>query len=215
MSDMVVVNGVYKRYGKQTVLNGISLRVPQGTICGLIGPNGSGKTVLLRCICGITPTDAGSITVGGYQIGKQRDFAPDTGILIEGPGFIGAYSGLDNLKYLMALSRKGMPQNCEAAMRLVGLDPTERKRVRKYSLGMKQRLGLAQALMEKPKLLILDEPFNALDAAGVRETRALFLSLKEGGTSFLLTSHNAQDIQVLCDNVYQFEGGCLHKYLPE
>lgn len=215
MSNIIEVHQVSKRYGEQQVLKSVSLMVPAGSICGLIGPNGCGKTVLLRCICGITPVDDGEITVGGQRIGKQRDFAPDTGILIEGPGFIGAYSGLDNLKYLMALSRKGTPQNCEAAMRLVGLDPTERKRVRKYSLGMKQRLGLAQALMEKPKLLILDEPFNALDAAGVRETRALFLSLKEGGTSFLLTSHNAQDIQVLCDNVYQFEGGCLHKYLPE
>ena len=209
MSDMIIVENVHKRYGDNQVLNGVSLQVPQGTICGLIGPNGSGKTVLLRCICGITPVDAGVIAVGGYQIGKQRDFAPDTGLLLEGPGFIGAYSGMKNLRYFMQLSGKGGTEDCEKAMRAVGLNPEDKKRVRKYSLGMKQRLGLAQATMEKPRLLILDEPFNALDSAGVQEMRDLFLQIKMEGATFLLTSHNAQDIAVLCDTVYQFDGGVV------
>ena len=190
MSDMIIVENVHKRYRDNQVLNGVSLRVPQGTICGLIGPNGSGKTVLLRCICGITPVGAGVITVGG-------------------PGFIGAYSGMKNLRYLMQLSGKGGTEDCEKAMRAVGLNPEDKKRVRKYSLGMKQRLGLAQATMEKPRVLILDEPFNALDSAGVQEMRDLFLQIKMEGATFLLTSHNAQDIAVLCDTVYQFDGGVV------
>lgn len=211
MKNIVSVENISKKYGYQQVLNLVSFDVPAGTICGIVGPNGSGKTVLLRCICGITPIDEGKIFVLDSQIGKDCDFAPDTGILIEGPGFIGAYSGIRNLEYLMALSRKSSKKDCEAAMRTVGLDPDDKKRVRKYSLGMKQRLGLAQAIMEKPKLLILDEPFNALDSKGVEEMRALFLQLKSSGTSFIITSHNPQDIELLCDSVYRFENGKLHK----
>ena len=185
----------------------MSIECEQGKIYGLIGRNGSGKTMLMKSILGFVHCDSGSIEVFGKTIGKDTDYAPDTGIIIETPGFIGYYSGYKNLKLLADIKRNIDDKRIREVMAFVGLDPDMKKSVRKYSLGMRQRLGLAQAIMEDPKLLILDEPFNGLDNEGVEEMRRCLLGLKEKGTTILLASHSKEDVGALCDEVYQMEHG--------
>lgn len=165
-----------------------------GKIYGVVGNNGSGKTVLMKCICGFMHPDKGQIYVGGSRVGKECDFPDKLGVIIETPGFLPALSGYKNLKILADLKgRIGKNEIIETLQR-VGLNPKMKKPVSKYSLGMRQRLGIAQAIMENPDVLILDEPFNGLDKAGVAEMRQLLLSLKESGKAIMLASHNAQDI---------------------
>ncbi|MBR6897084.1 MAG: ABC transporter ATP-binding protein [Lachnospiraceae bacterium] len=190
-----------------TILDHVSIECEQGKIYGLIGRNGSGKTMLMKSILGFVHCDSGSIEVFGKTIGKDTDYAPDTGIIIETPGFIGYYSGYKNLKLLADIKRNIDDKRIREVMAFVGLDPDMKKSVRKYSLGMRQRLGLAQAIMEDPKLLILDEPFNGLDNEGVEEMRRCLLGLKEKGTTILLASHSKEDVGALCDEVYQMEHG--------
>jgi ABC-2 type transport system ATP-binding protein len=190
-----------------TILDHVSIECEQGKIYGLIGRNGSGKTMLMKSILGFVHCDSGSIEVFGKTIGKDVDYAPDTGIIIETPGFIGYYSGYKNLKLLADIKRNIDDKRIREVMTFVGLDPNMKKAVRKYSLGMRQRLGLAQAIMEDPKLLILDEPFNGLDNEGVEEMRRCLLGLKKKGTTILLASHSKEDVGVLCDEVYQMEHG--------
>lgn len=196
---------VYKSFGKETVLRDVSLTVSRGEIAGLVGNNGSGKTVLMKCICGFLRPEKGEITVGGKRIGKDCDFPPELGLIIETPGFLPSMSGYRNLRTLAAL--RGLIGRAEIldTLRRVGLYDARRKSVSKYSLGMRQRLGIAQAIMENPDVLILDEPFNALDAKAVAEMRALLLELKSQGKTILLASHNAEDIRTLCDHVYEME----------
>lgn len=197
----IEVKEVYKSFGKEHVLKGISFAVPPGAIYGMVGNNGSGKTVLMKCICGFMKADRGTILVNGRQVGKEVDFPDSLGVIIETPGFIPNLSGYKNLKILAALKGEiGKAQICEAMQR-VGLDAGMRKPVAKYSLGMRQRLGIAQAIMEEPEVLVLDEPFNGLDRYGVVEMRALLKELKADGKAILLASHNAQDIEELCDHV--------------
>ena len=201
----IVVEHVYKSFGKEHVLVDVNLEIPPGKIYGVVGNNGSGKTVLMKCICGFLIPDSGEITVNYKRIGKDMDFPPDTGIIIETPGFLPALSGYKNLKILADLKgRIGKNEIIETLQR-VGLNPKMKKPVSKYSLGMRQRLGIAQAIMENPDVLILDEPFNGLDKAGVAEMRQLLLSLKESGKAIMLASHNAQDIEMLCDYVHEME----------
>ncbi|MBQ9905525.1 MAG: ATP-binding cassette domain-containing protein [Oscillospiraceae bacterium] len=201
----ISVSHVYKSFGKETVLRDVSLTVSRGEIAGLVGNNGSGKTVLMKCICGFLRPEKGEITVGGKRIGKDCDFPPELGLIIETPGFLPSMSGYRNLRTLAAL--RGLIGRAEIldTLRRVGLYDARRKSVSKYSLGMRQRLGIAQAIMENPDVLILDEPFNALDAKAVAEMRALLLKLKSQGKTILLASHNAEDIRTLCDHVYEME----------
>lgn len=203
----IEVSHVYKSFGKERVLRDVCLSVPPGTIYGVVGNNGSGKTVLMKCICGFMKCDRGRIFVNGRQVGKEVDFPDRLGVIIETPGFIPNLSGFKNLKILAALKGRTGRQEIRETMRRVGLDPDMRKPVAKYSLGMRQRLGIAQAIMEDPHVLVLDEPFNGLDHAGVVEMRALLKGLKAGGKSILLASHNAQDIEELCDAVTDFTYG--------
>ncbi|MBE5945686.1 MAG: ATP-binding cassette domain-containing protein [Lachnospiraceae bacterium] len=198
----IEVENVYKAFGKQQVLKNISLKIPRGSIHGVVGNNGSGKTVLMKCICGFMHCDKGRVLVNGKQIGKDVDFPYDIGIIIETPGFISNLSGYKNLKILASL--KGLIGKSEIRETLikVGLNPDMKKHVSKYSLGMRQRLGIAQAIMENPSVLVLDEPFNGLDKQGVLKMRELLKGLKKEGKSILLASHNAQDIEELCDFVY-------------
>lgn len=201
---------VSKRFGREEVLGGVSLRLSEGEICGVIGRNGSGKTVLMKCICGFLRPSAGSIIVFGKRIGADVGFAPHTGMLIEAPGFLSHETGLNNLRWLDRLSARPMGREklCEL-IKSVGLDPKLKKGVGKYSLGMRQRLGIAQALMGDPRLLILDEPMNGLDKSGVRDMRQLLLTLKRQGKTILLASHFAQDIDELCDRVCEMDQGRL------
>lgn len=210
MSDPIIqVEHLTKTFGQDTVLNGVNRDFERGRIHGVVGNNGSGKTVLFKCICGfLQPTD-GHVLVNGKQIGRDIDFPEDIGIIIESPGFLPQFSGLKNLEILAGLKRKISLKQVAASIRRVGLDPLAAKPVGKYSLGMRQRLGIAQAIMEEPGLLILDEPMNGLDKYGVAEMRDLFRSLAKDGRTILLASHNIQDIETLCDTVCEMDAGVM------
>ncbi len=201
----IVVENVYKSFGREKVLNNVSLTIRPGQIYGIVGNNGSGKTVLMKCICGFMRPDKGKIYVDGKRIGRDVDFPESIGVIIETPGFIPHETGFSNLKILAGL--KGIIDYTEIkdTIRKVGLDPDMKKPVGKYSLGMRQRLGIAQAIMENPNVLILDEPFNGLDKHGVEEMRQLLKELKKEGKAILLASHNAKDIEELCDMVHDME----------
>jgi len=198
----IEVKNVYKSFGREHVLCDISFSIPPGSIYGVVGNNGSGKTVLMKCICGFMKCDKGIIMVNGKQVGREVDFPDRLGVIIETPGFIPSLSGYKNLKILASLKGRIGKKEILETMRKVGLNPEMRKPVAKYSLGMRQRLGIAQAIMENPDVLVLDEPFNGLDRYGVVEMRALFKELKTAGKAILLASHNAQDIEELCDHVH-------------
>lgn len=178
---MIAISHLSKQFGKQTVLHDVSITFEDHTIYGLIGPNGCGKTTLMRCICGFTKPTDGTVTVDGKVIGKDCDFAPSTGIIIETPGFLPHNSAWRNLAILAGISGKADKARIDEVIRLVGLDPNDKKPVSKYSLGMRQRLGIAQAIMENPTTLILDEPFNGLDKDGVRDIHGLLQQQKAQG----------------------------------
>lgn len=197
----IQVNHLYKAFGKQQVLEDVNMTILPGKSLGVVGNNGSGKTVLMKCICGFLKPDSGSIFVQGKQIGRERDFPENIGVIIETPGFIPNLTGYQNLKILASLRGKIGKREIYETLERVGLNPKMKKPVSKYSLGMRQRLGIAQAIMENPEVLILDEPFNGLDKAGVEHMRTLILELKHQGKSILLASHNALDIEALCDEV--------------
>ena len=209
MENMIVIDDLTKRFGKNTVLNKVSIEFEHSKIHGIIGRNGSGKTVLMKCICGLTSITAGTITVSGKKIGTDCEIIPNAGVIIETPGFLPHLSGLENLKNLAALTEKIDINDIRKAINRVGLDPNDKKRVGKYSLGMRQRLGLAQAIMEDPDLLILDEPMNGLDKDGVTDMRKYLLDLKAQGKTILIASHSAEDIDVLCDTVCEMDKGTL------
>ncbi len=202
----VEIKGLYKYFGNDRVLKNINRTFEKGKIYGIVGRNGSGKTVLMKCILGFYKPSRGTIKVFGKQIGKDTDFAQNTGMIIETPGFIGTETGYNNLKWLLG-SKKSKQVDIKSIIKLVGLDPELKKPVNKYSLGMRQRLGIAQAIMENTKLLILDEPMNGLDNSGVRDIRNLLLSLKEQGKTIILASHNKEDISLLCDEVIELDHG--------
>lgn len=206
---MVTIHHVTKKYGKISVLKDVNTEFADGMIHGIIGRNGSGKTVLMKCICGLTNPTEGEILVGGKKIDEKSGCPDHTGVLIESPGFLAGYSGFKNLQYLATLKNTIGKAEIRAAMEQVGLDPNDKKPVNKYSLGMRQRLGIAQAIMERPKLLLLDEPTNGLDKQGVYDIRRLLLDLKAQGKTILIASHIAEDIQALCDTVCEMEDGHL------
>lgn len=209
MNNVVEVKQLCKSFGQEQVLKDVNLSLQNGLIHGIIGRNGSGKTVLMKCICGFLTPSAGSVRVFGKRIGRDCDFAPDTGMLIETPGFLPHETGMNNLLWLSRLGKKVSRQQISELICQVGLDPRLRKPVSHFSLGMRQRLGIAQALLDDPAILILDEPMNGLDKSGVQEMRRLLLSLKSQGRTILLASHFAQDIDELCDAVYEMDQGVL------
>lgn len=206
---VISIEDVTKKFLGVTVLNRVSMEIESGSVTGLIGRNGSGKTMLMKCICGFVKPTEGTVHVDGKQIGKDCDFPENVGIIIETPGFIPYYSGYKNLKLLADLKKKINGTQVKSAMRQVGLDPDLKRHVKKYSLGMRQRLGLAQAIMENPDLLILDEPMNGLDKDGVADMRKYLLNLKEQGKTILIASHSAEDIEILCDTVCEMDKGLL------
>lgn len=209
MNIVVDVKYITKRYGTNEVLKNVSITCEPGKIYGLIGRNGSGKTVLLKSICGLVVPTSGEVRVWGQSIGKDVDFPENIGFIIESPGFLLQESGLSNLKHLASIRGKIGIDEIRKSMYIVGLDPDLKLHVGKYSLGMRQRLGIAQAIMESPNLLVLDEPMNGLDNQGVQHIRSLLKSLKESGTTILLASHFKEDIELLCDEVYQMDCGIL------
>lgn len=205
----IEIERVSKKFKEEIVLHDINVFMERGGVYGFSGNNGSGKTVLMKCICGFLPVTEGTIRVNGKVIGREIDFPEDIGVIIETPGFLTNLTGMRNLEILAALRGRISRKEIEAAIRKAGLDPKLKKAVSKYSLGMRQRLGIAQAIMEDPEFLILDEPFNGLDKHGVADIRALLLELKKQGKTIILASHNSEDIRILCDKVYEWmEGGC-------
>lgn len=210
MTDSVIsLENVTKIYGKNTVLSNVSISFAKNKIHGIIGRNGSGKTMLLKCICGLTIKTTGKIIVNGKEIGKDTDIAPNVGIIIEAPGFLPNYTGYHNLKFLADINGIVSKEQIKAAIKRVGLDPDSKKKVSQYSLGMRQRLGIAQAIMEKPSILLLDEPLNGIDKHGIEDIRELFLQLRNEGTTIVLASHNKEDIELLCDTVCEMDNGMI------
>lgn len=209
-SDIAIsVSCISKYFDKECVLKNVTRDFEKGKIHGIVGNNGSGKTVLMKCICGFLIPDEGKVVVAGKHIGKDVDFPGDLGVIIETPGFLPNISGRKNLEILASLNKKIGAKEIEDAIARVGLDPHMKKPVGKYSLGMRQRLGIAQAIMENPSLLILDEPFNGLDKNSVSDMRKLIKELKNEGKTILLASHNQIDIDELCDTVCEMEAGVM------
>ena len=210
MSAYVCAEGISKSFGKQAILDHISVDFEKGKVYGITGRNGSGKTVFLKILCGLLPPNQGTVRVNGKTIGKDIDFPESVGAIIESPGFLPYWSGYKNLSYLASLRNRIGAAEISDAMKLVGLDPKDKKPVGKYSLGMKQRLGIAQAIMENPQLLILDEPMNGLDADAVSHMRILLKDMRNSGKTIIMASHMQEDLAVLCDELYELNEGCLH-----
>lgn len=205
--SIISIQNVSKSFGKHKVLDNINLNCEKGFIYGIVGYNGSGKTVLFKSICGFIKPDKGIITIKGKPNSDISSF--NLGVIIEAPAYISELSGIDNLIYLYEIKNKRSKKHLEEVMRLVGLDPLIKKKVSKYSMGMKQRLAIAQAIMEEQDILILDEPMNGLDKQGVKDMRNLFMKLKDEGKTIILASHNREDIDILCDYVYEIDAGKL------
>ena len=178
-----------------------------GKIYGFVGRNGSGKTVLMKMILGFIKPTSGTIKVNGKQVGKEIDIPDDIGAIIETPGFLPEYSAFQNLKLMAMIRGKITSERIRETIKLVGLDPDSKKHVGKYSLGMRQRLGIAQAIMEDPQILLLDEPLNGLDNEGVEEMRNVLLKQKDQGKLIIIASHSKEDIDILCDEIFRFDHG--------
>ena len=205
MSEIVKVENVTKYFKQEKVLDDVNMNLETGHIYGIVGKNGAGKTVLFKIIAGFIKPSSGKVTVAGKIIGVDRDFPDSLGLIIETPGFLSQYNAYQNLLYLANINNKISKEDIKESIRMVGLDPDSNKKVGKFSLGMRQRLGIAQAIMENPDLIILDEPMNGLDEEGTAEMRKLFLELKEKGKLIIVASHNREDISVLCDEVYEIK----------
>lgn len=205
--EKITIDSVEKQFHDKKVLQDISLECKKGEIVGIVGHNGCGKTVLFKCVCGLLRPTSGTIKLDDKVLGKDVDMLPSCGVIIEEPAFIGRYSAMKNLRLLYMINQKKNENKLREVLQEVGLDPDSKKRVSKYSLGMRQRLAIAQAIMEDPEVLVLDEPMNGLDHNGVAQMRKLFLKLKEEGKIILMASHNKEDIEVLCDVVVSMENG--------
>ena len=204
---MIQVNNLSLRIKKDLILSDINIHIKKGEITGIVGRNGCGKTMLMKCITGFVKPTEGEVIFGGKKIGRDTDFPDNTGIIIETPTFIPYYSGMRDLKELAMLKKKIGKKEIEDILKVVGLYENRNKHVHKYSLGMRQRLGIAQALMENPDTLILDEPMNGLDKECVAMVRNILMDLKEQGKTILLVSHNSEDIGILCDKIYEMDKG--------
>ena len=209
--DIIKVENASKSFNNYKVLDNVSLSCEAGKIYGIVGYNGSGKTVLFKCICGFYHLDEGEIWIRGNKMKKDMDMLTEAGIIIEEPAFLRNHSGYRNLDFLYRLRNHKNKKHIYEIMNKVGLDPSSRKKVCNYSLGMRQRLAIAQAIMEDQPILILDEPMNGLDKRGVIDMRNFFEGLKKEGKTILMASHSKEDIDVLCDEVYEMDMGKLSK----
>ena len=209
MNDYIQLTNISKTFGKQTVLQPLTMGFEEGMIHGIIGRNGSGKTVLMKMILGILQPTTGTVIVGDKRIGKYVDFPVSAGAIIETIEFIPYMSAYQNLADIAAMRGNLSKTQIKEVLEMVGLGNVGRKHVSKFSMGMRQRLAIAQAVMESPKLLILDEPMNGMDEKGVEEMRRLILARKAAGTTIILSSHNIEDIRILCDQVYRIDAGVV------
>lgn len=209
MSGYIEIRNLSKKIKGQAVLSNIHLQLDRGKIYGFQGRNGSGKTMLFRAICGLILPTEGEISVDGQKMGEDVSFPPSLGVLIEQPGFLGGYTGFRNLQLLASIKGKIDDQAIREAIRRVGLDPEDRRKYRKYSLGMKQRLGIAQAIMEDPDLIVLDEPTNAIDEDGVHLVKELLFELRDKGKTILIASHLKEELDLLVDEKFIMSNGTI------
>lgn len=211
MADkMIEVKNAVKRFSDTVALDHVNVSFEKGKIHGVIGRNGSGKTVLFKCICGFMELTEGDIYVDGHKV---KPAAPQQiGVIIEDPGFIGSMNGMKNLQLLAGIRGGVTRERIREVIQLVGLNPDDKKHVSKYSLGMRHRMGIAQAIMENPPLLVLDEPMNGLDKHGVLEIRQVLRDLRDQGTTIVLSSHYVEDIEALCDTVCEMDRGVLTEH---
>lgn len=207
----LVANNISKTIRGKVILSNVSLCLKSGNVCGFVGRNGSGKTMLFRALSGLMRIDSGSIVWGEKTLRKDFSVLPSLGIIIENAGLYPNLTGMQNLTYLAGLTKRIGREEIIDSITRVGLNPYDKRLYGKYSLGMKQRLAIAQAIMEKPDIIMLDEPTNALDETGVEEIRKVILEEKARGALILVASHNKEDIQVLADEWYRVENGQVIK----
>jgi ABC-2 type transport system ATP-binding protein len=209
MNDIITVENATKRFKDKAVFQNVSLQMESGNSYGFIGYNGCGKSVLLKSICGFSRLSSGKITLSGKIIGKDIDFIENAGVIIETPAFMEHLSGMENLLMIAQIRKIIDKPRIEETLKLLGLFEDRNKAVKKYSLGMKQKLRIAQAIMENPKILILDEPTNGLDKDSVMLLRDYLVNFVKNGGLLILTSHNKEDIEICCENIYEFDKGNL------
>ena len=205
METVIKLENVVKAFGDKIIYKNVSLTINKGMTIGFVGENGSGKSVLFQLITGLLPCDSGKVIVNGETLGEQIDFPNNVGILINDPGYIEYLSGYRNLKLLAEINNLIGEKEIKETMKKVGLDPDDKTPVKKYSMGMKQKLGIAQAIMEGQTIIILDEPYNALDFKTNREITDILEHLKKEGKTILLTSHQHEYLEKLCDDIF-----CIH-----
>lgn len=203
----IKIENYTKEIRKKTVLSNVNAEFESGKIYGLHGRNGSGKTMLLRAICGLILPSEGRVLIDGKTVGKDIEFPDSVGLIIENMTMLPDFSAYDNLNMLAKIKKIATQDDIRNALETVGLDPDDKKKVKAFSLGMKQKLNLAQAIMEKPQLYLLDEPTNALDEETVNNIRSLLLTLKSEGALIIIASHNKEDLDILCDEVYEIYEG--------
>lgn len=212
MTDTVVeLADVTKKLGHHEVLRGASIAVKRATSYAIVGANGSGKSVLLRHLCGLMLPSGGTVSFAPEFMGGGRRFPDRFGVMIDGPAYVAGFSAMKNLTALAAIRKRASKADCAKMLEQLGLDASSRKAARTFSLGMKQKLGLAQAMIEQPEVLILDEPFNALDAESVQMLTALLDEFRAGGGTVVFTSHRGEDIDAIADEVHELDGGALTK----
>jgi ABC-2 type transport system ATP-binding protein len=210
-TSAISLRGIEKAFGRTVIFRDVNLEVPNASITGISGPNGAGKSVLLRIICGLVKPSAGEVYVMGRQVGGEVEFPPHTGALIDGPGFLENESAKRNLELLAAISGGADDERIGTVLRIVGLEAADERPLKVYSNGMRKRLGIAQSILEKPQVLILDEPTDAIDQAGWKDIYEYLIQLKEEGTSILFSSNNLDEIAILCDQAFVLEGKRLQR----
>jgi len=201
-----------KILGKNKVIDDVSLDMYSGIVYGFRGQNGSGKTMLMRAVCGLILPTEGSVSIDNMVVGKDISFPDSVGLLLENPSFIGGYSGFKNLKMIASIKKEISDSHIAEVMEEVGLEPGDKRPYRKYSLGMKQKLGIACAIMEEPDLIILDEPFNALDEAGVENVRKIIIEAKNRGALVIVACHDKEQLDELADEIVIIDGGRISGY---
>lgn len=201
------LSNVTKVISEEMILNHISLSMEKGRIYGFQGKNGSGKTMLMRAISGLIRLTEGSVTVNGKVLGKDTDFPPSIGALIENPGFIPHFTGFENLKMLADIKRRITSEEIIQVMRKLGLENAVNKKYKTYSLGMKQKLGIAAAIMEYPEIIILDEPTNALDEDSIKNLHDILSEYKKRGSLMIISCHDKEELEILSDEIYEIENG--------
>ena len=212
----IVVNEVSKSIRGVPIINSVSMTLVSGNVYGFQGINGSGKTMLMRLICGLIYPTKGEIVIDGKRLGKEITFPQSVGLLLENPAFLDGYTGHENLEMLASIKNRITREEIHEAITSVGLDPLDKRKYKKFSLGMKQRLGIAAAIMEKPDILILDEPTNSLDSSGVSLVKTIIAKERERGAIIILACHDLPVLQDVSDEIFLLEQGKItaHLYKP-